>query len=1292
MKRKLPIVSLFAALVTLVIGILVLIGWMIHTDFLGLVVSGAVRMKFNTALGFLFSSIVLLLNCFSGKTRTLHFVTGLLSVIISLTGFLTLTEYIFSYNLGIDELFIKDETGTTGIYYAGRMSVWSAINFLLTGIGLLLLNKEKAATYQFFYLSGMAFISLMMLIGFNFITDIPAYFRISIPSAVGFISLAIACWFAQPILLKKISFERKLFTVFSAAIILTVVITLFSSKYSAKRIRSSKLVHHTTNVLNETEQILSLVKDIESGGRGYIITGDSSYLEYFTIAKNTVFIHVKALKEFTKENPAQQVTIDSLADLVAKRIRFSLNCIQVRNTKGAEAANKLMASRQGKFYTDKIRYITAEIREEETGLLTRWETENAKSVLSFNRAYDVLFVSIFILLAIILFSIRNYFTTRKKTEATLTKLNNELEQRVKERTEEIYKNEKRFRAFIEHSSDIIFLLDESFKIFYRSPSASRITGWTDADMKGSDGIKNIHPDDKEKNENILRELLTNPGKPITCVLRNLHKDGHYLWLEGVVVNLLQDEQVKAIVFNFRDVTERVAAEEKLIQSEEKYRTIFYKSPLPNLVYDPETLRFLEVNEAAVRHYGYTQEEFLSMGLRDIRPKEDEELLLNDLLKIQPGPDSRQGTSRHLKKNGDISIVETTAYSIDYNNRKARLVIVNDITEKLKAEQELRISHDRLSFHIENAPLGFIESDKQLQVKNWSRRAEEIFGWSEEEFISLQKEGYNLAYEEDRPLMNKIVERLITGKEESNSLQQRNHTKDGRVIWCEWFNSVLKDKDGKVITILSLVQDITERKNAEQELLQNQMRLNQSQEIVHMGNWEVNFETNTSKWSDEAYRIYGLSPGDHGLSIDEWMSFVHPDDIDYVKKELEKSQATLSNSAFHHRIVRKDGVIRYIYSESKFEFNNEGRPIGLYGIAHDVTESKKAEEYLRQSEMRLNEAQAIAHISNWEIDLVQNVHTWSDEYYRIYGLNKGEVQPSAEFFLSYMHPDDVDFAQKKMQEAFISLNDSSFEFRFIRKDGATRYGCTEWKFEFDKKGNPIRLFGILQDITERKEAEENLKSLEKKILEQKIQQQKKIARAILNAQEKERNHLGQELHDNINQILVGAKLYLGSAGNKNETIKPLIKYPLELIDSSIEEMRLLSSKLVTPLKNINMEDLVQELLSKPAQNTLIKTNFTYALSNESISDDLKLNIYRVLQEQINNILKYAEAKNITVSIKTEGSNINIIVSDDGKGFDVKSKRSGIGISNMMNRIESFNGKIDIESSAGNGCKIQISIPY
>src|ERR1019366_3124705 len=298
-------------------------------------------------------------------------------------------------------------------------------------------------------------------------------------------------------------------------------------------------------------------------------------------------------------------------------------------------------------------------------------------------------------------------------------------------------------------------------------------------------------------------------------------------------------------------------------------------------------------------------------------------------------------------------------------------------------------------------------------------------------------------------------------------------------------------------------------------------------------------------------------------------------------------------------------------------------------------------------------QAIAHISNWEIDLLQNIHTWSDEFYRIYGINKGDVQPSAELFLSYMHPGDADFSQKLVQDAFTSFKNSSFNFRFLRKDGVIRHGHTEWKFQFDEKGKPVRFFGIVQDITELMEAEEAMKSMEREILHQKVQEQKRIARAIILAQEKEKNHLGRELHDNINQLLAGTKLYLSTAGNKNAQVKKMIKYPIELIDKSIEEIRSLCRKMVIPVKDIDLSELVQGLLYDLTQNSTIKSAFTCSISNETLPDDLKLNIYRIIQEQTNNILKHAEAKNVNISLKERDNVISIIIADDGKGFNVKS---------------------------------------
>lgn len=162
-----------------------------------------------------------------------------------------------------------------------------------------------------------------------------------------------------------------------------------------------------------------------------------------------------------------------------------------------------------------------------------------------------------------LYCIARDFTDRKRAEDALKELNEELEQEVKKRIREIEKNERRFQALVENNQDIVSLMDDSFKIIYRSPSAYRITGWSNDDLNNTSATINIHPDDLEYGRGIVKELMSNPGKSIDTMFRNQHKDGHYLWVEGTVINLLHDEDVRAIVFNFRDITKRKELEDLL---------------------------------------------------------------------------------------------------------------------------------------------------------------------------------------------------------------------------------------------------------------------------------------------------------------------------------------------------------------------------------------------------------------------------------------------------------------------------------------------------------------------------------------------------------------------------------------------------------------------------------------------------------------------------------------------------------------------------------------------------------
>jgi two-component system, NarL family, sensor histidine kinase UhpB len=235
------------------------------------------------------------------------------------------------------------------------------------------------------------------------------------------------------------------------------------------------------------------------------------------------------------------------------------------------------------------------------------------------------------------------------------------------------------------------------------------------------------------------------------------------------------------------------------------------------------------------------------------------------------------------------------------------------------------------------------------------------------------------------------------------------------------------------------------------------------------------------------------------------------------------------------------------------------------------------------------------------------------------------------------------------------------------------------------GKPVQYLSIRNDITSKK-------LLEQDIIDQKIQEQKTVARAILRAQESERNHLGQELHDNINQILVSAKLLLEYASLESGDASDLVIKAMNLVDSSIIEIRQLSSRQVTPTRNRNLQELLTSLMESIQSNSNIETKIHYQLNDCPLSDELKLNIYRVVQELVNNVIKHAEANSVKLEVYTSGGLINIKMDDNGKGFDPEKRRSGIGISNLRNRVEAFNGNIEIRSSPGNGCHVDVSIPY
>ncbi|MGG9961962.1 PAS domain-containing sensor histidine kinase [Ferruginibacter sp. SUN106] len=381
------------------------------------------------------------------------------------------------------------------------------------------------------------------------------------------------------------------------------------------------------------------------------------------------------------------------------------------------------------------------------------------------------------------------------------------------------------------------------------------------------------------------------------------------------------------------------------------------------------------------------------------------------------------------------------------------------------------------------------------------------------------------------------------------------------------------------------------------------------------------------------------------------------------------------------VQRPDGSLRYVSPYSSPLVNANGHLTGVVSMLIEISEQKNK---ARLSEEKYRNLIEQAADGIFLFDLKGHFVSVNTSGAKMLGYDiESLLQLNIIHILPLQFIDKIPVSMASLS----SGNPVLVERMFKRKDGSLFYAEVRAQMVLD--GN---IQAIVRDITDRKKAEQDFRMMKKALMNQKVEEQKTIARAILNAQEKERRHIGEELHDNINQMLAGIKLYLSVASNGNARLKEALQYPIELIEKTMTEIRLLTKRSVTLKQNINLKDLLQTLVDTMFKSTAIKTCFVYKVVNECLDDELKLNIYRILQEQTNNIMKHACAATVNISVKANDHILNVVVSDDGNGFDINKKREGIGMSNIINRVESFNGEVVIESAPGNGCKLRIKIPY
>ena len=293
--------------------------------------------------------------------------------------------------------------------------------------------------------------------------------------------------------------------------------------------------------------------------------------------------------------------------------------------------------------------------------------------------------------------------------------------RVRAGEQQMRASEERFRSLVAHAADVITVVNDDGVITYESPPITEVLGYRPHERVGTVAADRVHPDDRRILAESMTHLRSHPDSIARVEVRVQHVDGTWRWCTTAIRNLLHEPSVNGFVCNSHDVTDQRRAATALADSEVSFRMLFAANPRPMWVFELETLNFLEVNQAAVKHYGYSRDEFLDMKITDLRPPEDIPALLSTVQNLRPDLENA-GSWRHILKNGRMIEVDITSHRLQFAGREAVLVAIDDVTERNALEEQLRHQafHDPLT-SLANRPLFTDRVEHALAVRRHNGR-------------------------------------------------------------------------------------------------------------------------------------------------------------------------------------------------------------------------------------------------------------------------------------------------------------------------------------------------------------------------------------------------------------------------------------------------------------------------------------------------------------------------------------------------------------------------------------------
>lgn len=592
----------------------------------------------------------------------------------------------------------------------------------------------------------------------------------------------------------------------------------------------------------------------------------------------------------------------------------------------------------------------------------------------------------------------------------------------------------------------------------------------------------LHPDDLAHTNAAVEAVIHGRAQEFRGEFRIRHPAWGERWLLGIG-RVERDPRGRAVTLSGinLDVTARKRVEEALQRSEAHNRAVFEYTGIGISEIDPATGRMTRVNGRFCRLLGYTADELTRKTVRDITHPDDHPASTEAFRRVQseeiPEADLEK---RCVRKDGSTVWTRVNVTVVRANGAAATLVAtLQDISARRQAEAALREREEHLRLAFDAAKMGSWDWDLATDRIKWSASLERIFNYAQGEFDGTIDTFRSLVHPDDRDRVGNAMERALSG-EADYDIEFRMRRADGSERWAAVRAIVLRDAAGRPVRMVGVDHDVTERKQAEIALRASETRMRLASDAAGFGVHDLDVATQRGSWSPELRRIVGVeTPGE--ISFETTLATLHPGDRARAKAEMEAVMRRPGPYEIECRILRPDGTERWALDRGEAFGPVDpvtGRVARVVGTLIDITERKKSELALRESEARLNLALNASATGVWDWDLQSDAVNWSPEAYAIHALKSFEGTGAA--FFRLVHPDDAVRVRATVEAAIAERKIYEAEFRIVRPDGTQRWVSNLGRVFYAVDGKPERVLGTITDITDRKQAEERSRLLAREL--------------------------------------------------------------------------------------------------------------------------------------------------------------------------------------------------------------------